>query len=132
MRIYNERLDERIKRKKFVIDRAVLEAQKEKSVSQLARSQEDKDLVIAFKIFSRFNSKLNHSTLVNGLIHEKHLREVANQLVILKKKGIQTLEEAEKMCDFMKKNGQDFSRLFTFLKNPTELIPASSADLLPN
>ena len=53
--LYNARLDERIKRKKFVIERDLLDI---KSIQKQERkkTKEERDIVNALKIFARFSS----------------------------------------------------------------------------
>jgi len=72
--LYNARLDERIRRKKFVIERGLLDL---KSVQRTERkySKEEREIVNKCKIFARFHTKEEHERFVNGLIKERALRD---------------------------------------------------------
>jgi len=72
--LYNARLDERIRRKKFVIERGLLDL---KSVQRTERkySKEEREIVNKCKIFARFHTKEEHEKFVNGLIKERALRD---------------------------------------------------------
>ena len=55
--LYNSRLDERIKRKNFVIERGILDEKKTyKYMNEKKKTQMEKDIFNALKIFARFNS----------------------------------------------------------------------------
>ena len=73
--LYNARLDERIRRKKFVIDRGILDVKKIQKCER-KKTQEEKDIINAMKVFARFNTKEEHERLVQSLIKERQLREV--------------------------------------------------------
>lgn len=100
--LYNIRLDERIRRKKFVIERGILDAHKPQ-ISERKKTQEEKDIINAMKIFARFNSKEGHDKMVNNLLKEKQLRETIEQLKFLRSKGIQNLEECERFIEYQKR-----------------------------
>jgi transcriptional adapter 2-alpha len=51
--IYNARLDERIKRKKFVIERNLLDFQKQ-SMIEKSRTKEEKEIYNLLRPFARF------------------------------------------------------------------------------
>jgi len=72
--LYNARLDERIRRKKFVIDRGLLDLKRTQK-KERKRSQEERDIINSMKIFARFNSEEEHQNIVNNLIKERLLRE---------------------------------------------------------
>ena len=59
MDIYNTRLDMRIKRKDFVIDRNILDL-KEQARIEKNRSKEDREVYNMMKIFARFNTEKDH------------------------------------------------------------------------
>ena len=72
--LYNARLDERIRRKKFVIERGLLDL---KSVQKTERkyTREEREIVNKCKLFARFHNKEEHEKFVNGLLKEKLIRE---------------------------------------------------------
>lgn len=73
--LYNARLDERIRRKKFVIERGLLEFKKIQKFER-KKSKEEREIINTMKIFARFNTPDDHDKLVNSLIKERLLREV--------------------------------------------------------
>ena len=66
---YNARIDERIRRKNFVIDRNLLDI---KRIQRQERklSKEERDIVNAMKVFMRFNTKEEHEKMVSRLLKE--------------------------------------------------------------
>lgn len=73
--LYNARLDERIRRKKFVIERGLLDYKKNQKLER-NKTEPEKKIITAMKIFARFNTAEDHERLVNSLIKERLLREV--------------------------------------------------------
>jgi transcriptional adapter 2-alpha len=69
--IYNWRLDERISRKKFVIERGFLDFKKSSKGAEKKKTKEEREIVNAMKIFARFNPPEDHERLVASLIKEK-------------------------------------------------------------
>lgn len=96
--LYNARLDERIRRKKFVIERGLLDL---KSVQKTERkySKEEREIVNKCKIFARFHSKDEHEKFVNGLLKERLVREAIEQLKYFRAKGLTTLDQVEKFIE---------------------------------
>lgn len=96
--LYNARLDERIRRKKFVIERGLLDL---KSVQRTERkySKEEREIVNKCKIFARFHTKEEHEKFVNGLIKERALRDAIEQLKYFRAKGLTQLDQIEKYIE---------------------------------
>lgn len=57
--LYNARLDERIRRKKFVIERGLLDLKRQQKFEK-KRSKEEREIINSMKIFARFNSEEDH------------------------------------------------------------------------
>lgn len=57
--LYNARLDERIRRKKFVIERGLLDLKRTQKFER-KRSKEEREIINSMKIFARFNSEEEH------------------------------------------------------------------------
>ena len=57
--IYNARLDERIKRKQFVIERDILDYHKQ-SLFEKTRTKDEKEIYNLMKVFARFNTPEEH------------------------------------------------------------------------
>ena len=72
--IYNHKLDERLKRKEFVITRGLLDL-KEQMRLEKNRTKEEKEIYNMMKVFARFSSAKEHEELVKGIIREKQIRQ---------------------------------------------------------
>ncbi len=100
--LYNARLDERIRRKKFVVERGLLDIKKIQKFER-KRTKEERDIISHMKMFARFHSAEAHEKLVNSLIKERMLREVIEQLKFFKQQGLTTLDDIEKYIEGQKK-----------------------------
>ena len=89
--LYTARLDERIRRKKFVIERGLLDL---KNVQRTERkyTKEEREIVNKCKIFARFHTKEEHERFVNGLLKERLLRQAIEQLNYFRAKGLTSLD----------------------------------------
>lgn len=83
IKLYNARLDERIRRKKFVIERGILDFKKQQK-QERKKTKEEREIINAMKIFARFNTPEDHEKLVNSLLKERLLREMIEQLKYFK------------------------------------------------
>ena len=77
--IYNARLDERNKRKDFVIERDLLNTEKQDLLEE-KRTEEEKKIYNLMKVLARFNKPEEHELLVQGLIKEKKQSNKITQL----------------------------------------------------
>ena len=89
--LYNARLDERIRRKKFVIERGLLDLKKVQKFER-KKSKEEREIINQMKIFARFNTKEDHERLVESMMKERLLRETIQQLKYFKSKGLNNLD----------------------------------------
>ena len=101
--LYNARLDERIRRKKFVIERGLLDIKRTQKYER-KRTKEERDIINSMKIFARFNTEEEHQRIVANLIKERYLREVIEQLKFFRSKGLTTLDQIEKYIDQQRKS----------------------------
>ena len=92
--IYNKRLNERIKRKDFVIDRELLDLKKQNQLDR-SRTGEEKEIYNLMKIFARFQTKEEHEALVQNIIKERNLRRRIEELKAYKELNMNTYEEVE-------------------------------------
>lgn len=106
-----------------MIDRGILDVKKIQKCER-KKTQEEKDIINAMKVFARFNTKEEHERLVQSLIKERQLREVIEQLKFFRAKGLQTLDECERFIEHLKKKdvNADFQKAAEFARNPTELL----------
>lgn len=146
--LYNARLDERIRRKKFVIERGILDFKKIQKYER-KKTKEEREIINTMKIFARFNSPEEHERIVNCIIKERLLREVIDQLKFFKSKGLTSLDQIEKFIDAQRKKSTqganasysnlnanehktNYQEIQDFLKNPKDFIHPANAHLLEN
>ncbi|CAN0228052.1 unnamed protein product, partial [Scytosiphon promiscuus] len=92
--VYNHRLDEREKRKRFVIDHNLLDYKKTTLTGGgKKRPREDRDLVARLRPFARFSSPKQHDELIDNLISAKKIRTRIEQLQVYRQNGITTLAD---------------------------------------
>ncbi|KAK9173206.1 Zinc finger ZZ type family protein [Cryptosporidium meleagridis] len=95
LEIYNSKLDERTYRKRFVIERNLLDIklqqQKEKK-----RTKDERDLHSFLKPISRFQTEEEQEKLVSLLIEEKRIRNHLQKVQEWCSLGIRTLEEVKR------------------------------------
>lgn len=101
--LYNARIDERIRRKKFVIERGLLDFKRIQK-QERKKSKEDREIINAMKPFARFHTQEDHEKIVNNLLKERMLREAIQQLTYFKSKGLTTLDQIEKYVENSKKS----------------------------
>ena len=99
--LYNGRLDERIRRKKFVIERGLLNL-KQVQKFERKKSKEDREIINKMKIFARFNSAEEHTDLVHSILKERLLRETIQQLKFFRSKGLTNMDQIEKFIETQK------------------------------
>lgn len=69
--VFNYRLDERLKRKRFVLERGILDVKRLSKHIERKKCKEERDLFNAMKVFSRYNTHQEHEKLVNNLWKER-------------------------------------------------------------
>jgi len=99
--LYNGRLDERIRRKKFVIERGLLNP-KQVQKFERKKSKEDREIINKMKIFARFNTAEEHTDLVHSILKERLLRETITQLKYFRSKGLTNFDQIEKYIETQK------------------------------
>ncbi|KAL6636895.1 hypothetical protein ACP70R_024467 [Stipagrostis hirtigluma subsp. patula] len=91
LRIYLSRLDERKRRKEFILERNLLFPNPlEKDLTN-----EDKEVYHRYKVFMRFLSKEEHEALVRSVIEERKIRRRIQELQECRSAGCRTLAEAK-------------------------------------
>jgi len=91
LHIYLSRLDERKRRKEFILERNLLFPNPlEKDLTN-----EDKEVYNHYKIFMRFLSKEEHEALVRSVIEERKIRRRIQELQECRSAGCHTLAEAK-------------------------------------
>uniref|UniRef100_K3X7P8 Transcriptional adapter n=1 Tax=Globisporangium ultimum (strain ATCC 200006 / CBS 805.95 / DAOM BR144) TaxID=431595 RepID=K3X7P8_GLOUD len=92
--IYNAKLDERERRKRFVIERGLLDYKRHQQ-SERRRPKDERELIAQMRPFARFQTPKEHDDFVNGLITAMRLRKQILLLQEYRKNGVRTLAEAE-------------------------------------
>jgi len=103
LEIYNQKLDERAKRKAFILERDLLEYKK----MERKRNKEDKDIYDKTRVFARTISKHEFEEFLNGLLEERRLRKRIKELKKYRKLGVHTVVEAEEYENDRKRRESD-------------------------
>ncbi|XP_021718307.1 transcriptional adapter ADA2-like [Chenopodium quinoa] len=91
LRIYNRRLDERKRRKDFVLERNLLYPDPfEKTLTP-----EEKELCQRYRAFMRYHSKKEHEELLTSVVNEHRIRKRLQDLQEAKAAGCRTSAEAD-------------------------------------
>ena len=93
IQIYNQKLTERDRRKRFVIDRGLVDNKKQMSLDR-KRTKEERELVAKLRVFARFHSAAEHEALVEGMLKARRLRQQIALYQHYRRMGIRTLDQA--------------------------------------
>jgi len=93
VRIYNHKLQERNRRKEFVIERGLIDF-KHQQQQDKRRTKEERDLVGRLRVFARFQSREEHEALVEGMLRAGRLRQQIELYRTYRAMGVRTLEQA--------------------------------------
>lgn len=95
LRIYSKRLDERKRRKDFILERNLLYPDPfEKNLSA-----EEREIYKHFKVFTRFHSKEEHEEFVKSIIEEHRIVKRIHELQDARAAGCRTAAEANKFIE---------------------------------
>jgi len=95
IRIFNNKLDEREKRKQFIIDHKLLNY-RENQENMWKREPDERHLIQRMRLFARFHSYEEHESFVNKVLEAKRLRKEIAKLQMYRRIGISSLADAEK------------------------------------
>ena len=93
--IYNHTLDERERRKNFVLQQGLLQGTVRNLTRERHWKREEKDLHKKLDIFARFSPKEEHTRFIQELVSETQLRRKIKQLQNYRRLGIRTNAEIE-------------------------------------
>jgi transcriptional adapter 2-alpha len=93
IQIYNHKLTERDRRKRFVIDRGLIDNKKQMSLDR-KRTKEERELVAKLRVFARFHTAAEHEALVEGMLKARRLRQQISLYQHYRRMGIRTLDQA--------------------------------------
>ena len=95
LNIYNEKLDERQKRKDFIRERNLHDYRKnQEEDARLPR--DERDLVRRMRLFERFHHPDEHKKFLEDILKAKRLRKEIAKIQMYRRLGINSLAEAEK------------------------------------
>ena len=106
VKIYNQKLSERDRRKRFVIDRGLVDFKKQVALDR-RRSKEEREIVAKLRMFARFHSPEEHEALVDGVLKARRLRQQIGVYQQYRKMGIRTIEQARQYEIDRKKRDQE-------------------------
>lgn len=89
LEIYNSRLDARAERKKFILDRGLLDRKEKK------RPKEEREIQNNMRVFAKFHSAEAHESFLAGLANEQRLRKRIEVLQNYRLNGIRSLADGE-------------------------------------
>ena len=95
IRIFNAKLDEREKRKQFIIDQKLLNY-RENQEKMWKMAPDERHLVQRMRMFARFHTPEEHEAFVNKIIEAKRLRKEIAKLQTYRRLGITSLADAER------------------------------------
>ncbi|KAJ1293584.1 hypothetical protein BS78_01G079800 [Paspalum vaginatum] len=117
LRIYLSRLDERKRRKEFILERNLLFPNPlEKDLTN-----EDREVYHRYKVFMRFLSKEEHEALVRSVIEERKIRRRIQELQECRSAGCRTLAEAK--IHIEQKRKREYELNAQKAKDSGQLIP---------
>ena len=94
LEIYNWKLEERVRRKQFVIERGFLDWKKQQQIEK-RKSKEERELYNKMRVFARFWPQEEHEEYTKALVFERRIRDKIRQLQIQRRNGISNFEDAE-------------------------------------
>ena len=95
IRIFNSKLDEREKRKQFIVDHKLLNY-RENQENMWKREPDERHLIQRMRLFARFHTYEEHESFVQKVLEAKRLRKEIAKLQMYRRIGISSLADAEK------------------------------------
>lgn len=99
LRIYSKRLDERKRRKDFILERNLLYA----DPFEQNLTPEEKEICRRYRVFMRFHSKEEHGELLKTVIEEHRIRKRIEDLQEARAAGCRTSTDAERYVEQKRK-----------------------------
>ena len=98
IKIYNSFLDERYKRRKFVIDRHFFDVKKQFTYERKL-NKDDREIYNCLKPFLKYIDNDKFHEIFEGFVLEKNLKQRLNQLIYYKNLGCKTYEDIQKIIE---------------------------------
>lgn len=95
IRIYNHKLEEREKRKRFVLERGLVDIKKHQQ-EEKKLSKEERELVAKLRPFARYQSAEEYDALVKGVLKAHRLRQQIEMYKVYREMGFTTLDDVVK------------------------------------
>jgi transcriptional adapter 2-alpha len=95
IKIFNSKLDERERRKKFILDKKLMNYRENQEEFQKLPADE-RHLIHRMRLFERFHSIEEHKIFVDNILKAKRLRKEIAKLQTYRRLGITSLAEAQK------------------------------------
>ncbi|KAI9230938.1 MAG: hypothetical protein DHS80DRAFT_11582 [Piptocephalis tieghemiana] len=92
LEIYNERLDRRLRRRNFVLERGFLNYRAHQQYEK-AMPKEDRDLLQSLKVYTPLLTKEDADTFIEGILRERQLRQRIALLQEWRLNGIRSQDE---------------------------------------
>ncbi|KAJ1835992.1 Transcriptional adapter ada2, partial [Coemansia sp. RSA 2703] len=118
LRIYNNKLDRRLYRKRFIFDRGLLEYRKNQSIEK-KRPKDERDLLNKIKVFARMQTREDFEEFSTGLLNEHTLRQRIAQLQEWRRNGITTIADGSQ---YEVEKSQRLSRRASTLRDSAHLL----------
>ncbi|PXF46737.1 Transcriptional adapter 2 [Gracilariopsis chorda] len=122
LEIYSKKLDEREKRKEFVLERGMTNF-KEFTSLEKKRSKDERELRDKLRVFMRFMPQDDVDKLVDGILEERKLRTRIEMMIEGLALGATTVEEAQRMTQNLSKSKN---------RNMSQTEPSSLSDHTTN
>ncbi|XP_024533052.1 transcriptional adapter ADA2 [Selaginella moellendorffii] len=94
LHIYLARLEERKRRKDFILERGLLNVKRQQALDR-KKTKEEKELIQRSRVFLRYHSSEEHEALLAGLTAEIKIRQRIEELQEYRSAGCHTLAEGE-------------------------------------
>ena len=107
--LYNRKLDERARRKKFILERNLLDFKKQQGFER-RRLREEREIFALMRPFARFHSAAEHEEFVKGMIQERKHRKTIEVYQHWREMGLRTIAEGQ-MYDLKKRKREDQEKL---------------------
>eukprot|EP01112_Ceratiomyxa_fruticulosa_P007858 TRINITY_DN2044_c0_g1_i2.p1 TRINITY_DN2044_c0_g1~~TRINITY_DN2044_c0_g1_i2.p1 ORF type:complete len:610 (-),score=146.02 TRINITY_DN2044_c0_g1_i2:192-2021(-) len=105
---YNEKLDERARRQKFILEHGLLDYRKLLH-SEKKRTKDERSVLNAMKVFLQAMEKEEHEEISQGLLAEKMIRRRIEKLQNYRQNGLRTNADIETYESERKKRDADLS-----------------------
>lgn len=126
LRIYSKRLDERKRRKDFILERNLLYA----DPFEQGLSPEEKEICRRYRVFMRFHTKEEHQELLKTVIEEHRIRRRIEDLQEARAAGCRTSADAERYIEQKRKREAEENARRMNSNNNNNIQPGPSGKFL--